>query len=287
MTTETKLMPRGTTAPITTNQAMYLLKTIWPKAPEEEVTKAAILCWQYNLNPLMKQVFLIPFREKATGNTNWVCVLGIKASRTIAQKKHGYSYIDGPRVMTDEEQKVLFGMADPGKIWAIVKLKEGDNIYPGYGFWLRDDGVYGSDKGNTALNMAFIRAERNALDKMAPGELPDIEATDENYIISDFKTAITEGKKLNNQRVEEDIVDLWPAPLEPSPEPVDMVWLKESLEKIKTEKPKLYQTIAEQVREWIGAGNGNMIRSWGAAITMLNREQAEKLCLMVQRASEI
>ncbi len=67
MTTGKEITPREyLPAPIRKEQAMYLLKTIWPKAPEVEVIKAAILCQQYGLNPLMGSVcfwllFLLPY----------------------------------------------------------------------------------------------------------------------------------------------------------------------------------------------------------------------------------
>src|SRR3990172_6821806 len=68
-------------ATITKEQAMFLLKSIWPKAPETDIIKAAILCRQYGLNPLMRQVFLIQFDKE------WAIVLGIKASRQITQQQ--------------------------------------------------------------------------------------------------------------------------------------------------------------------------------------------------------
>ena len=194
---------------ITKEQAAYLLHSIWPKAPETEVIKAAILCKQYGLNPLMRQVYLIEFGK------DWAIVLGIKATRQIAQqalKKRDirYSYFDGPRVMSEEEQKKIRGKVETAKIWAVTYLKDNyGNVYPGYGFWPADKTPYGSDKGNDALNMAFIRAERNALDKLAPGELPDIETADDTYIVADYKQALQDGEKQFTKRVERDIKELW------------------------------------------------------------------------------
>ena len=196
--------------PITKEQAMYLLKTIWPKAPEVEVIKAGILCQQYGLNPLMRQVYLIEFGKE------WVTVLGIKATRQIAQqalKKRGihYSYADGPRVMNEKEQEKIRGKIEPDKIWAITILQDSEgNKYPGYGFWPANKQPYGTDKGNDALNMAFIRSERNALDKLAPGELPDIEVGDDAYITVDYRIAIEKGKQQFHKQVEKDIKELWP-----------------------------------------------------------------------------
>src|SRR3990167_8440963 len=184
MNTE-KAVTRRDTSVITQSQAIYLLKTIWPGAPETEVIKAAILCRQYNLNPLMRQVYLIQFGK------DWVTVMGIKATRQIAQqalRKRGirYSYQDGPRVMTEKEQVKIRGKVELDKIWTLTIIKDSfDNTYPGYGFWKANEQPYGSDKGNDALNMAFIRSERNALDKLAPGELPDVDTGDESFVVGD------------------------------------------------------------------------------------------------------
>ena len=195
---------------ITKEQAAYLIHSIWPKAPDAEVIKAAILCKQYGLNPLMRQIYLIEFGKE------WAIVLGIKATRQIAQqalKKRNirYSYADGPRVMSEEEQKKIRGKVEADKIWAITILQDNfGNIYPGYGFWSVSKVPYGSDKGNDAFNMAFIRSERNALDKLAPGELPDVETADDAYIIADYKVSLEEGKNQFIQRVEKDIETLFP-----------------------------------------------------------------------------
>jgi len=161
-----------------------LLKLIWPKAPEEERFKAAALCASYRLNPLMKHVFLIPFEDHKTGETSWVTVLGINATRTLARRTKPFGYVDGPRVMTDDEQKRIFGKVEPDKIWAITVLRDKDgNEAPGYGCWPRNKRVYGDERGNTAENMAFIRAERNALQKLCPAEMPpaEFEAMEEQF----------------------------------------------------------------------------------------------------------
>ena len=207
--TKEKTLARRDTGVITQSQAIYLLKTIWKDAPETEVIKAAILCRQYNLNPLMRQVYLVKF------GTEWVTILGIKATRQIAQQaliKRGirYSYQDGPRVMTEKEQVKIRGKVEPDKIWAVTIIQDSfGNTFPGYGSWLTNKQPYGSDKGNDAFNMAFIRSERNALDKLAPGELPDIETGDEGYAVGDFKAALNEGKQQIIADADQDIEELW------------------------------------------------------------------------------
>ena len=272
MTTGKGITQRNTSV-ITQSQAMYLLKTIWPGAPETEVIKAAILCRQYNLNPLMRQVYLVQFGKE------WVTILGIKATRQIAQqalRKRGirYSYLDGPRVMSEKEQMKLRGKVEPDKIWAITIIKDSfDNTYPGYGFWPANKQPYGVDKGNDALNMAFIRSERNALDKLAPGELPDVDTGDESYVVGDFKAALAEGKQQVIDVGEQDIEAYWgdgkiepteattqsSMPEKSTPEAsgaqtdgveqtsrIDLDWLKETLEIINWHRSD-YKT----ARSWI------------------------------------
>lgn len=152
-----------------------IVLTIWPGAPAAEVKKAALICAHYNLNPLMKHVFLIPFKG------NYQVVLGIKATRIIAARQAPISYMDDtPRVMTEGEQKKIFGKVD-GRLWAITRLRnERTNATAqGYGFWVGNE-PYGCDKGNSAFNMAAIRSERAALDRLFPQAFPqDIEVADE------------------------------------------------------------------------------------------------------------
>ena len=217
---------------ITKEYAVYLLKTIWPTAPDPEVVKAALICARYGLDPLLKEVSLIKFdrrewnaqtKQREKVGEDWVAVLGIKANRKIASN-HGtrrYSYTDGPRVMTEEEQKAILGEVEPDRIWAITKIQDRDgNVYPGYGFWPRETKVYGDDKGNSARNMAFIRSERNALDRMAPGELPDIEVADESFVeVKVDQKTLEQGKADLIAQGEMDIDDLFgPAPEKPTPQ---------------------------------------------------------------------
>ncbi len=221
---------------ISQNKAMYYLRTLWRDAPDVEIEKAGIVCATYGLNPLLGQVFLIPFFNKKTGKNDYSMVLGIKATRQIAQLHHSYGYADGPRRMTDDEQKAIFGEVYTDRIFAITKIKDRDgNIYPGYGYWLTGDDVRGGDKGNTKLNMAFIRSERNALDKMAPGEQPDqVDVIDGNYENLDpkqVKEAIETGKQEMIQDAEKDIKDLFDNGVHPIY--IELPWLRESLTKLK------------------------------------------------------
>jgi hypothetical protein len=209
MTLEKRQQAKPPAAAMTREQAMYLLKTIYPKAPVPEVIKAAIICAQYHLNPLMRQIYLIPFNE-GKANETWVTVLGIKATRQIAGRDRHYTYKDGPRVMTEAEQVVILGQADSTRIWAITVLQDSEgNQYPGYGFWPCGATIYGGDKGNTELNMAFIRSERNALDKLNPGSLPELEVAEEVYAPVNVAQAMAEGERQLIKQGEQDIDDLF------------------------------------------------------------------------------
>ncbi len=210
MGVNTDIVKYSGTQALTKPAAKEIVKTIWPKAPEIEVTKAALVCWQYQLNPLMKQVFLIPFNEGKSGET-WAMVLGIKAKRLIASRKHHYSYLDEtPRVMTEDEQRRIFGEVDQANVVAITILQdEAGNHYRGYGKWPRDKSPYGSDKGNSKANMAFIRSESQALEKLAPGELPSsIEVGDEEFISQNGKTIVAStGAIIEEQPVKPTVVE--------------------------------------------------------------------------------
>ncbi len=166
----------------TQDKAMEVLDTIWPDTPKAEKIKAAMLCVQYQLNPLMKHVYLMKFKGK--DGPTWATVLGIQANRLIAHRAGKFSYIDNtPRIMTKDEQETIFGEVATDRIWAITKLKDGKgNQAQGYGFWMKADSPYGQDKGNTKHNMAFIRSERQALDRLFAGAMPQgIEVVDERF----------------------------------------------------------------------------------------------------------
>ncbi|MFA5377321.1 MAG: recombinase RecT [Dehalococcoidia bacterium] len=163
--------------------AMEILETIWPGAPIADKTKAAMICVNYQLNPLMKHVFLIPF-NKGQKNETWAVVMGISATRLLASRRGNFSYIDDtPRIMNEEEQTRIFGEVDTKNLVVIVKVKDpktGAEV-PGYGRWPKGVAVYGADKGNSIFNMAAIRAERQALDKLRPGEMPsNVDVMDDN-----------------------------------------------------------------------------------------------------------
>ena len=108
--TTTKLAPYMGVTTLTQEQAALILRTIWPKAPEVEVFKAALICKIYGLNPLMKHLYLVPFATKQA--VIWTPIMGIGATRLIASRVDRYTYNDGPRMMTEQEQKEIRGEVD-------------------------------------------------------------------------------------------------------------------------------------------------------------------------------
>jgi len=212
---------------LTKVQAGEIMEAIWPEAPASEKQRAALLCASYALNPLMKHIFLIPF-NKGQRNESWATVVGIQATRLMASRKGTFSFIDAtPRVMTEKEQIKVFGEADKDKLWAIVKVQDPNSGAEtvGYGFWPKlkqvfkdghpvfKDGEpvmvsnepYGTDKGNSKFNMACNRAERQALSRLRPGEMPvGVEVMDEAVAESASKEGVVEGQLVSETTEDEE-----------------------------------------------------------------------------------
>jgi len=206
------LVARGVplTGALTQPQAMHILKLVYPYVPEDQIIRTAILCRDFGLHPLMKEVYILGFKNKKTGKTDYSTVLGIGASRKMAADKKGaYSFIDAsPRTATKEEIVKQYGEnseEERDNLVSICKLKgESGNEAIGFGLWpklkpkydadgkmvysggepvLVSNEPYGTEKGNTKRNMANIRSERQALDRL-PGEaipLRHLEVIDEAY----------------------------------------------------------------------------------------------------------
>src|SRR3990167_8991862 len=189
---------------LTRSQAMEILETIWPDAPATDKVSAAILCASYGLNPLANHIFLINFKGK------WARIWGIKAKRLVASRKGGYSYLDmTPRLMTADEQIKVWGAVDTAHICYITWLKDmvtGAEVY-GYGKWPVKDEPYGTDKGNSKANMAGIRSESQALDRLRPAEMPA------GFAIADEQYINGEGR----------VVDVTETEPEPLPQPTESV----------------------------------------------------------------
>ncbi|MBA7598382.1 hypothetical protein ES703_05397 [subsurface metagenome] len=175
------------TGALTKPQAMDILKLVYPDVPEDEIVRTAILCRDFGLHPLMKEVYILGFKNSRTGKTDYSTVIGISASRKMAADRKGaYSFLDGtPRVATSAEIIKQFGKdseEERDNLISICCLKgEKGNEATGFGLWPKNKEPYGTDKGNTKRNMANIRSERPAYNRL-PGEaLPQIEVIDEAY----------------------------------------------------------------------------------------------------------
>jgi len=200
---------------ITKEQATTILTTIWPGAPELEVYKAAMLCQDYGLHPLMRHVYLIkydryerqPDGSRRKAGENWTTVLGIGATRLMMARQGTFSYIDDtPRIMSEQEQMRIFGKVDPANIVAITKLRTRDGLEAnGYGKYPRDGKPMGTDKGNSIENMAFIRSERAAFGRLFPdARLPkDVDVVDEQYMETPSGTVETRTGEIVGESVVE------------------------------------------------------------------------------------
>lgn len=197
----------GRTA-LTRPQAQEIMEILWPKAPIKDKVAAAILCASYSLNPLANHIFLIPFYNKETKEPEWARIWGIKAKRLLASRKGGYSYLDmSPRIMTEDEQVKVWGEVDEVNICYLTHLKDmktGAEVY-GYGKWPTDKNPYGTDKGNTKANMAGIRSESQALDRLRPAEMPSgFAVADEQYIEGEGRIVDETTGEITEEQAEND-----------------------------------------------------------------------------------
>lgn len=198
---------------LTQSQAMTILQLVYPDVPENEIIRTAILCKDFGLHPLMKELYIIPFGtgEKRT----WSTVLGINATRKMMARMGSFSYIDNtPRVMTEQEQMEIFGIVNIDRITAITKLEtKGGLKAQGYGTYMKKDNPYGMDKGNSQANMAFIRSERQAFSRLFPDAVPqELEVVDEAYV-----EGVGEVDTKTGEILEAEVTELPDEP-EPSPE---------------------------------------------------------------------
>lgn len=198
--------------------AREMLAIFWPnaeKASPAEFQKALGLCVDYGLDPRLNELFMLPFKVKVKdehGNiigekTIFETVRGIKATRKIARRKHDYKYLDNtPRYMTEEEEKREYKTVDPDRVRFITILKDvktgaeahGCGQWPRYRQWVNSktgeikqypNEPKGVDKGNSMENMAGIRSERAALDRLYPAEMPDrrIPVVDEAFVEGEYR----------------------------------------------------------------------------------------------------
>jgi len=124
----------------------------------------------------------------------------------MAQRKHNYSYLDmSPRKATnDEVEKILGDTADPNSIYGFVHIKDIDTKAEAFGLRgiPKNERIKGEEKGNTHLNMACIRAERLALDRQYPGEMPQgVEVVDERFSEADYRVVDVETGEIREDGV--------------------------------------------------------------------------------------
>jgi hypothetical protein len=188
---------------LTEVKAKEILTLMWPEAEKAsaiEYSKAMLLCVQYGLNPVDNHIFLLPFWNRRRRAYDYVCVQGINATRLIASRRHKWSFLDDtPRMATDEEAKKHYlHLVDFEKYYyfvakirdmailengAWITLQHGAEI-EGWAEWsinAKDsDGnevahkPHGTESGNSITNMGCIRCERNAIHKMYPADMPNI-----------------------------------------------------------------------------------------------------------------
>lgn len=180
---------------LTKEGAMEVLKLVYPDVPEKEIIRTAMLCRDFGLHPLMKEVYILPFKKKWQDENkqwqeeiNYATVIGINASRKMAADKKGsYSFVDDtPRAASQEEIVKQYGVNSEearDNLISICKLKgESGNEAIGFGLWTKGKEPYGTDKGNTKRNMSNIRAERQATDRLPGAAIPlrELDVIDEN-----------------------------------------------------------------------------------------------------------
>jgi len=158
------------------DRAIEDLKIFYKDAPLPDVWKAAALIGFHGYSP--ENVYLIPYKNNKTGTTDWSIVVSIKGKRESVVKagNRGLNYTYGadmfPRIMNAEEKIRAFGKNDATKVSAICRISDSlGNIVVGYGHFGKTESMKGTDKGNTPENMAMIRAEARALEK-----LPNVKA---------------------------------------------------------------------------------------------------------------
>ena len=265
---------------LTRAQATEIMDTIWPDAPAQDKTAAAILCASYGLNPLANHIFLIKFHNKQLNKDEWARVWGIKAKRLIASRKGGYSYLDmTPRLMTEDEQVKVWGAVDAANLCYVTHLKDmytGAEVY-GYGKWLlkikywdsdlqkyveKDNEPYGTDKGNSQANMASIRSESQAIDRLRPAEMPTgFVVADEEYIEGEARVIEEKAEGSSSEQGNADkamtteILLAWVTEARPSLKTPKNVrdWLTVAMkikpERIDSEPDKIYQEIKDKVKQ--------------------------------------
>ncbi len=172
---------------ITEASAQQIVTTIWPDAMMEApavVARAIILCHQYNLNPALKDLAIVPYWNKEKGKNDWEILLQIEANRKMAQSIAWYEYLDEtPHMMSADDEIKFFGAVDKTQARSITRLKGKDGrVYVGAGQCALNASIKGADKGNSTANMSQIRSERRALKRLCPDLPDDVQVIDAAYM---------------------------------------------------------------------------------------------------------
>ncbi len=223
---------------MTKSIATEIVESLWGDAPAIEKTKCILLCQTYQLNPLMKHIYLIGYKRykdkklvvdgHGKAILDWSIQQGIGATRLLAQRKHNFSYLDmTPRKATQAEiDKVLGDTADKNCVYGFVHIKDVDTGAEAFGLRgiEKNASIKGTEKGNTHLNMACVRAERLALDRQYPGEMPQgIEVVDEHFIEAEYKVV----DRGTGEIIESEAKELESNDNPPEPEPKREHWCEE------------------------------------------------------------
>lgn len=248
---------------LTEVQATKVLSLVYPKATPDEIARCAIFCRDFGLHPLANEVYLIKYGDKN------MMVVGIPANRKIAHLLKGeFSYLDdSPRAATEEEIIKQFGPdSDEAKanVISITKLQGvSGNLAIGFGLYKKSEAPKGIDKGNTKRNMANIRSERQAMDRLPGRPLPKYEVIDATYAeIPDVgKVRISTGEIIEGEATEippgttPEPTESVPTPADgegraepPTDSPIDLDWLKESAKAIKWSEKTLTSWIAAKFK---------------------------------------
>ncbi len=189
------------------NNAMEILATWYPYAPNADKMKAAQLIWYHKVPP--NKIYLIPYKNNAraeamkvpcncrnftecvhkeSGIYDWATVIAIDAKRIIASEGRALQYAHGgdafPRPMTEAEEIKHYKSVNTEKVRAICIIRDAKSGAIGFGKaeLLKTVTVQGRDKGNSVENMAGIRAESQALSRLPGVKLPDMDVVDERYV---------------------------------------------------------------------------------------------------------
>ena len=285
---------------LTQVQASKVLQLVYPNATPDEIMRTAIFCQDFGLHPLANEVYLIPFKGKN------VMVVGIPASRKMAHNLKGdFSFLDDtPRAATEEEVAKQYGKDSEeaeANIISVTKLQGvGGNLSIGFGLYPKSEKPYGMDKGNTRRNMANIRSERQAMDRLPGKPMPRYEVIDATYAeVPDIgKVDTTTGEIIQGEVT--DIPEIPPEEAEVNSEEniarrieevqppesksiIDLEWLKESIATLQKKGIKAYsdESLLSYMKSAYKKAEGDTIYE---IAEKLNKGMASHLVKVIQDA---